>query len=133
MQKQPSITVSSQDLQRLDALLANIDTPAADALAEELERATVIAPDAVPPTLVTMNSTVRFRFEDSGEEFERTLCYPRDAGQPGAVSVFAPIGSALLGLSVGDVIDWPVPGGKARQVHILDLVFQPERAGELHR
>ncbi|MDX9873568.1 MAG: nucleoside diphosphate kinase regulator [Spongiibacteraceae bacterium] len=133
MQQQPSITVSSQDLQRLEALLDTIDTPAADALAEELERATVIEPDAVPPTLITMNSKVRFRFEDTGEEVERTLCYPRDAGQEGAVSVFAPIGSALLGLSVGDVIDWPVPGGKARRVRILDLVYQPERAGELHR
>ena len=130
----PSITVSSLDLARLEGLLATAqNSAAATALEEELSRAEVIEPKAVPPTLVTMNSTVRFAFEQSDEQFELTLCYPRDAGAPGTVSVLAPIGSALLGLSVGDSIDWPVPGGDQRRVRILDLLYQPERAGDLHR
>ena len=133
----PSITVSSLDLSRLEGILANAQASAAiDALEEELNRADVIEPSAVPPTLVTMNSTVRFAFEDQGdgsEPFELTLCYPRDAGASGTVSILAPIGSALLGLSVGDSIDWPVPGGASRRVRILALTYQPESAGDLHR
>ncbi len=139
MTAQPSITVTSLDLARLEELIATEHSAAAEALEAELGRADIIEPRAVPPTLVTMNSTVRFAFEEpgtpsaSGEPFELTLCYPRDAGAPGTVSVLAPIGSALLGLSVGDAIDWPVPGGDHRRVRILELAYQPERAGELHR
>ncbi len=129
----PSITVSSLDLARLEELLANESSSAAAALEEELSRAAVIDPQSVPPTLVTMNSTVRFAFEQSGEQLELTLRYPREAGAPGTVSILAPIGSALLGLSVGDSIDWPVPGGEQRRVRILELIYQPERAGDLHR
>lgn len=130
----PSITVSSLDLARLEGLLATVQaSAAATALEEELGRADIVEPRAVPPTLVTMNSTVRFAFDESDEQFELTLCYPRDAGAPGTVSILAPIGSALLGLSVGDSIDWPVPGGDHRRVRILELVYQPERAGDLHR
>lgn len=134
----PSITVSSLDLARLEGLLATLlekraPSDAATALEEELSRAEVVEPHAVPPTLVTMNSTVRFVFEGSDEQFELTLCYPRDAGATGTVSILAPIGSALLGLCVGDVIDWPVPGGASRRVRILELPYQPERAGDLHR
>lgn len=130
----PQLTVSSLDLARLEALIAsNEDNDTAIALEEELSRATVVEPSAMPPTVVTMNSTVRFAFVESKEQFELTLCYPRDAGAPGSVSVLAPIGAALLGLSVGDEIDWPVPGRGHRQVRILELVYQPERAGDSHR
>lgn len=133
MTRQPSITVTSLDLDRLEMLIDSVDVTAASALEQELGRADVVAPEAAPPTLVTMNSTVRFAFDDNREQFELTLCYPRDAGTPGTVSVLAPIGSALLGLSVGDTIDWPLPAGGQRRVRILDLPYQPERAGDLHR
>ena len=134
MSKLPSITVSTLDLSRLEALLANSDEPAADALQDELDRAKVLDPERMPPDVVTMHSSVRFVVEETGEEFEKTLCFPREvAGQADAVSVLAPLGSALLGLAVGQVIDWPVPGGKTRRVRILDIPYQPERAGEYHR
>ena len=50
-----------------------------------------------------------------------------------AISVFAPVGSALLGLAVGDELAWPMPGGSTMTVRVASVVFQPERAGELHR
>ncbi len=79
-------------------------------------------------------STVRFALQGSAESFDQTLVYPKDAdGSPGRLSIMAPVGSALLGLKVGDRIDWPGPGGKPLSVRIVDVVYQPERAGELHR
>jgi regulator of nucleoside diphosphate kinase len=45
----------------------------------------------------------------------------------------APVGSALLGLSQGDEIEWPKPGGGVLKVKITEIVYQPERAGELQR
>jgi regulator of nucleoside diphosphate kinase len=49
------------------------------------------------------------------------------------LSVLSPIGSALIGLSVGDTIEWARPGGELFKLTVLELLYQPERAGELHR
>ena len=103
-------------------------------LQRELERAEVVAPEEIPPDVVTMNSTVRFAIEGSGQDFSLTLVYPKDVGgEPDRISVLAPIGSALLGLSVGDELEWPRPGGGMWKVRVIDVVYQPERSGELHR
>ena len=135
MEKKPKIILSSQDLERLEALLyalGNNLSPDKAALLQELGRADVLEPQEIPPTVVTMNSTVRFTVENK-DEFVLTLVYPKDVeGQPDRISVLAPVGSALLGLSVGDSMAWPMPGGVVN-VTIEELVYQPERAGEFHR
>jgi regulator of nucleoside diphosphate kinase len=67
--------------------------------------------------------------EMSGKEFELTLVYPDDAHiTHGAVSVLAPVGSALLGLSVGQSIEWPLPGGRKMNLRVLEVTYQPEAA-----
>lgn len=135
MEQKPKIILSSQDLERLEALLyalGNNLSPDKAALLQELGRADVLEPQEIAPTVVTMNSTVRFTVENR-DEFCLTLVYPKDVdGQPDRISVLAPVGSALLGLSVGDSMAWPMPGGVVN-VRIEELVYQPERAGEFHR
>lgn len=135
--KLPPITVSSRDLARLEQMLdspALRQLPAAIALGAELERATVLPPERMPADVVTMNSTVHCIDELSGEHHRITLSFPRDADVASQrVSVLAPVGSALLGLSVGSVIDWQAPGGRALRVRVTDLSYQPEAAGDLHR
>src|SRR5690606_22336584 len=80
-----------------------------------------------------MNSTVRFQILETGEEFQLTLVYPKDVqGQSDRISVLAPVGSALLGLSVGHELEWPRPGGGVTTVKVVEVVYQPERAGDLH-
>ncbi|MDN5864601.1 MAG: nucleoside diphosphate kinase regulator [Gammaproteobacteria bacterium] len=137
MDKKPEIIVSSRDMDRLDALLEALPGgafPGEEALRAELERARVVAPEEVPANVVTMNSTVRFRMADSGKEFSMTLVYPRDIGEaPDRISILAPVGSALLGLSVGDEIEWPRPGGGNIQLTIAEVLYQPEREGKLRR
>ncbi|HEX5048636.1 MAG TPA: nucleoside diphosphate kinase regulator [Gammaproteobacteria bacterium] len=130
------IVLTSLDFDRLEALLGTLPPgkfPNKPALEAELERADVVAPERIPANVVTMNSTVRFSIAQSGEEFTMTLVYPKDAGEPDRISVLAPVGSALLGLSVGDELDWPRPGGGISTVRVTDVVYQPERAGDLHR
>jgi regulator of nucleoside diphosphate kinase len=81
-----------------------------------------------------MNSTVNFVVESTGEEFTLTLVYPKNIDSIGdKISILAPVGSALLGLSQGDQIEWPKPGGGLVTVTIKEVTYQPERAGELHR
>ena len=53
-------------------------------------------------------------------------------GQSDRVSILAPVGSALLGLRVGDTIQWPMPG-RTLQLKVLSIRYQPEASGELHR
>jgi regulator of nucleoside diphosphate kinase len=133
----PNIILSSLDLDRLETLLASLPQqafPGRAALRAELDRADVVEPDQIPPSVVTMNSTVRFAVEPSKEEFCLTLVYPKDIdGSAEQISILAPIGSALLGLSTGNHIEWSGPGGHLLKVRIVEIVYQPERAGQLHR
>ena len=86
----------------------------------------------MPADVVTMNSTVRLAFAE-GRERELTLVYPREAdGRADRVSVLSPVGSAMLGLHVGDAIAWPAPGG-AIELRVRAIAYQPEAAGDLHR
>jgi regulator of nucleoside diphosphate kinase len=137
MSERPQIIISSLDAERLERLLASTPPdafPGKEELVFELERAEVVEPAEVPPHVVTMNSTVRFRVENTGQEFTYTLVYPRDAdGSGDRISIFAPVGSALLGLSQGNEIEWPRPGGGVLRVRIVEVTYQPERSGELHR
>lgn len=133
----PQITLSSLDLERIEALLAALPAsvfPGKAELQAELDRADVVEPQDIPPTVVTMNSTVRFAIAETGKEFCLTLVYPRDMdGSADRISILAPVGAALLGLSVGDELTWPGPGGKTMTVRVQEVVYQPERAGDLHR
>jgi regulator of nucleoside diphosphate kinase len=132
----PKIVLSSLDLDRLDQLLSRLPAtdPARLQLEQELDRGAVVEPAAMPANIVTMNSTVRLRLLKTGEEPCLTLVYPKDLDASGdKVSVLAPVGSALLGLSEGDQIHWPMPDGEIQPIQVLQLVYQPERAGQLHR
>lgn len=102
-----------------------------EALEAELDRAEVVAPTAVPPEVVTMNSRVRFLDEDTGQQHEATLVYPFQANvSEWRISVLAPVGAALLGLSIGQSIAWPMPGGATKRLRVVSVLYQPEAAGE---
>ena len=129
-QEQPAIMLTSADLDRLERLLDStspLHTPGIEALRHELDRAEVVEPHQIPPDVITMNSTARFADETSGKEFELTLVYPDDTLMThGTVSVLAPVGSALLGLSVGQSIEWPLPGQRKMTLKVLAVTYQPE-------
>src|SRR5688500_12311466 len=137
MNSRPQIILTSQDLERLEALLESLPSntvPGTAELQAELERAELVEPAQIPPTVVTMNSTGRFSIDSSGEEFCLTVVYPKGVDATGhKISILAPVGSALLGLATGDEIDWPRPGGGRIKVRIKEIVYQPEREGKFYR
>jgi regulator of nucleoside diphosphate kinase len=130
----PPIRVSSFDFGRLERLLEKVGPrPELERLREELDRAEVIEPSEVPHDIVTMNSRIRFADEVTGEESEISLVFPRHAdAEQGRISILAPVGTALLGLSVGATIEWPVPDGRTRRLHVVAIAYQPEAAGDTH-
>jgi regulator of nucleoside diphosphate kinase len=121
----PSLIVSSRDFDRLEALLespALRHQPAAIALMDELSRAEVLPPEQIPETVITMHSTVDFIDEVTDEHHHLTLVYPNEADvEKGHVSVLAPVGSALLGLSLGQTIQWDAPGNRHLQLRVTGI------------
>jgi len=102
------------------------------ALEGELVRGDVVASDLVPRSVVTMHSRVRVRDLEDDEKDTYTLVYPDEADiNEGKLSVLAPLGTALLGTRVGDVIEFDVPAG-TRRLKIERVLYQPEAAGDLH-
>lgn len=125
------IFVTDQDFHRLMTLVSQEESAMAEALEEELSRANVMAQTEIPQDVVTMNSKVKFCDESTGQESEITLVYPKDANlEQGRVSILAPVGIALLGLSVGQTIDWKMPNGAMKKLQVKEVTFQPEAAGQ---
>ncbi|MFD2191024.1 nucleoside diphosphate kinase regulator [Pistricoccus aurantiacus] len=137
MSSRPIITINRLDAERLQRLIDNAsdkDMPVAEALEIELERGEVIEPQDIPEDVVSMNSQVQFTDLNRGKQLTRTLVYPHAlAGTEDGLSVMAPIGAALLGLRIGDIIDWTLPDGHDTKLRIDAILWQPERAGQFHR
>jgi regulator of nucleoside diphosphate kinase len=130
--QRPSLILTTQDARRLEALLqgnAGRASPMAPLLEAELARAQVVDDAEVAADVVTMNSRVVCEDVATGERHEFELVYPHETdAHGGRVSVLAPVGAALLGLAAGDVIDWPLPGGRTTRMRVVAVPYQPEAA-----
>ncbi|EJV0275559.1 nucleoside diphosphate kinase regulator [Vibrio parahaemolyticus] len=135
MSENNSIYISSLDMNRITALLDKMPNIAAELieLEAELDRATVLEPEEMPSNVVTMNSTVEFKFSGEERTMTKTLVYPSELKSSDDISIFAPVGSALIGLSVGQKLDWPMPNKQVKTIEIVDITYQPERCGALNR
>lgn len=133
----PAIVLSSLDADRLEQMLDTPpyrDAPGAAQLRAELERAQVVESASLPSDVVSMNTTAECVDDASGQQHRLTLVYPRDADAAhGRVSVLAPVGSALLGMRVGQSIDWPTPGGRTLKLRVTAIHHQPEASGQASR
>jgi regulator of nucleoside diphosphate kinase len=133
------IHVTSWDRRRLRSLLhaqrgtGRYDRKNLDRLQQALESAIVVQPPAIPPTTITMHSQFRVADLDTGEERRYTLVFPGETSTAhGSLSIFAPLGAALLGRQQGDDVECTAPGGITR-VRVLSIVYQPEAVGDYLR
>ncbi len=131
------LIVTSTDRDRLVRLMEDHRQEAGDPttasiqkLDGELRKATIVAPQELPQEVVSMNTKALVRL--NGKEKEISLVYPDDANWGnGKLSVFSPIGTALLGYREGDRIEWSVPSG-SMEIEIQKVLYQPEAAGDYH-
>lgn len=133
-----TIYVTEFDLRRLEQLLEGADKfgdrdrKYLEDLREELRRGKVVASKDIPEDVITMNSKVRLRDLESGEEMIYSLVFPASADvSQSKISILAPIGTALIGYRVGDTIEWKVPAGLIR-LKVEEILYQPEAAGDYH-
>lgn len=131
---QRSIIITDSDRQHLEHVLASDFAQVTETkpyiadLRAELQHAQIVESTGVPHDVITMNSTIRLLDLDTREEDTYTLVYPEQANiADGKLSILAPIGTAILGYRVGDIVHWRVPSGK-RRLKIVEVLFQPERA-----
>jgi regulator of nucleoside diphosphate kinase len=118
----PDIVVTATDHKRLTGLATALLDRApelADELLAEMERARVVAPDEAPAGVVRMGTPVEYRGDD-GVVRRVQLVFPADADiSAGKVSIFTPVGVALIGLSAGQSIAWSGRDGKPHRLTVL--------------
>lgn len=121
----PPIRITESDFRRLEKLLesqAAQNTPGIEALEAEIDRAEIVEDEAAIGAFISLGATATFLDELTNQTYEMTLVLPHEADSSnGKISILAPAGSALLGLSPGHVISWQIPGGRSLQLRVLQV------------
>ena len=125
-----TVVLSAGDNARILSTLEKTDLEAVGLLRDELDAATILPDDELPPNVVNMGAEVTFRDLESDKSSRCTLVFPHQADAANnRVSVLAPVGAALIGLAEGETIAWPVPGGKLRRLQVVAVEQNCNHAG----
>ena len=92
-----------------------------EVLIERLEDAEIVAPEKVPADIVEVDRTVRITDLDRSQHSIYKLVFPQDANCSDNISVITPLGSALLGSRVGEIIEVDAPK-RTRKIRIDEIV-----------
>ncbi|TWX71144.1 nucleoside diphosphate kinase regulator [Colwellia sp. C1TZA3] len=115
----PKIIISHEDYDGLHSMIEKENfAPSHALLVDELERAKIVEKKKLPNNVVRMNSIVTFTMLSTQKAFDLQLVYPKDTKENGTLSILTPVGSALIGLSIGQEIEWPLGNNKTTIVHI---------------
>jgi regulator of nucleoside diphosphate kinase len=132
--KQRRVILSESDFTNLNALVDALqlfrsnDSGCLNVLESDLEGAEVLKPRQMPTNVVSMNSQVHVMDLDSGEDLVYTVVFPQDADmEHHRVSVLAPLGAALVGSRVGQVITPMTPRGR-RRLRVGAIVYRHDTA-----
>jgi regulator of nucleoside diphosphate kinase len=116
-----AIYITENDKSKLKKLLSSTagfreqDKKTLQDLKFELERAIVVDEGLIDDNIIRMNSTVLLKDMQTRAKHMYKLVYPDEANMSeNKISILAPIGTALLGFQVGDLIEWNVPAGKRK-------------------
>ena len=137
MIRQTTIYITKTDRERLGNLIQlvrNQDDRAhlayVNRLEAELEEAEIVAPEEIPPDVVTMRSKVKLNDLDTGEETIYSIVFPTEANSDeGKISILAPLATALLGYRRGDMVEFQAPS-RVRRLKIEEILYQPESSGD---
>lgn len=95
-------------------------------LQEKLVHATIVPRNDLPPSVITMHTRAELVDAETNERLVLMLVYPVDANiAEGRISIFHPLGAAMLGRRVGEQVEWQVPHG-VRRFEVSAVQFQPE-------
>lgn len=119
----PSLIIDAGQYERLAGLARTAAKNASDLgrhLLEEIERADVVPSTELPPDVVTVGSEVTYLDSSTGHRQTIRITFPAQADiSARRISVLTPIGAALIGLSVGQSIDWEMSDGSIKALTVL--------------
>ena len=124
----PRIFVSENEERRLTtlataAVLTQKSHDVAHKLLIELERADVVPEKDMPANIIRMNSRVEFEIDGANRRHVE-IVFPRDADiDAGRISVLTPIGTALIGLSPGQMMMMPGNDGRPHKVRVISVAY----------
>lgn len=122
----PPVRLTETDYNQLADLAEALQTEGGALLRRELDRARLVReprPGAVP--FVRLGSYVEYRDLLSGRTRQVEIVLPAEADvDAGRLSVAAPAGAALIGLSAGDAFSWTAAGGRPHAV-VVEWVRDP--------
>lgn len=120
------VYMTQRDFDIISSLLGRVkhaDECGFGRLAEELDRAELVtSANELPEKVVVMRSIVQYLDLDTGKEKRVQIVFPHEVDiYKGRISILSAVGSALIGLSVGDEIEWPMPNGNVSTLRILNV------------
>lgn len=122
---EPALIIDAGQYEKLRSIAAQAPPAIGERLLFELERADLRPTGEMPASVVQIGSQVTFRDDASGRTQTVTIAFPGDADiEARRVSVLAPIGAALIGLSAGQQIRWEMPDGNEKLLTVIE-VTQP--------
>jgi len=128
--RKPNIRISETDHSRLTALASTSMTEnpeISEELLDELDRAKVVTDSSIAAEVVQMGSTVTYRASTNDTKTVK-LVFPGEADiSEGKISILTPIGTALIGLSIGQSISWTARNGRRHELTIQDVIH-PQHA-----
>ena len=116
MQKKGQVYIK-HDLENLDVVL---------------KTAELINPEIIPSDVVTMNSKIRIKDIELDEDYICTLNYPGQTYlSEENCSILTPMGTALLGSRVGELIRCDMTHNSIT-MRVEEILYQPEAACDYH-
>jgi len=111
------VVLCEDDFKKLSGFLNVHSLHPADkmTLAHEINRAIVVRNEAFPINTIRINSWVRIEELESKKEREFFIVMPEDMNiRDKKISIFSPMGAALIGFRIGDEVSWKMPNGIKR-------------------
>ena len=116
------LVIKQSDYQRLLSLISANARKDINLLEEELSRAEIVEDSIYPQDAVCLGAEVKFL--DCITKAIRcvTLVLPEESNvNEMKISILTPVGSALIGMRTGRVIDWLLPNDRATKIQILSV------------
>lgn len=117
--------LTKSDYNTIKDLIVNIPshmiTKEISLLAREIEKAKLVTEAKIEPQVIRINSQFEVQDVGSGQLLKFQLTLPKfgDLAQK-KLSVFSPLGVAMLGFQEGMEIEWTLPGG-LKKLKILSV------------